>query len=102
MHQESRAVTGNYHTVWDNSTESLHLILGQVNRNKSKTVGKHGDVVKKLLRKCVSEGLMHVAAWYHGTLGSIGQNPNRATFRCTLRQNVCEISTVKKFYSLEK
>jgi len=45
--QESRAVTGNYHTVWDNSTESLHLILGQVNRNKSKTIGKHGDVVKK-------------------------------------------------------
>jgi len=30
---------------------------------------KHGEVVKKTLCKCISEGLMHVAAWYHGTPG---------------------------------
>jgi len=46
MQQESRAVTGNYHTVWDNSTESLHLILGHLNRNKSKIIDKHGTLSK--------------------------------------------------------
>ena len=78
-----KAVLSHYHTVWDNSTENLHLILGQVNRNKSKTIGKHGDVIKKLLYKCIIKGLMHVAARYHGTLGSIGQTSNAAKFRCT-------------------
>ena len=36
--------------------------------NNSETIGKHGEVVKKTLYKCISKGLMHVAAWYHGTL----------------------------------
>jgi len=26
-----------------------------------------GEVVERPLCKCISEGLMHVAAWYHGT-----------------------------------
>jgi len=26
-----------------------------------------GEVVEKPLYKCTAEGLMHVAAWYHGT-----------------------------------
>jgi len=42
-----------------------------------------GTLSKKLLYKCISKGLMHVTAWYHGTLGSIAQNPNAAKFRCT-------------------
>ena len=28
-----------------------------------------GEVVEKPLFKCINEGLMHVAAWYHGTPG---------------------------------
>jgi len=35
-------------------------------RNKSKTIGKQEEVVAKPLHKCISEGLMYVAAWYHG------------------------------------
>ena len=42
-----------------------------VNRNNTRTIGKHGEIVEKPLYKCISEGLMHVAAWYHGTAGSI-------------------------------
>jgi len=38
-----------------------------VNRNNTKTIGKHGEVVEKPLYKCISEGLMQVAAWFHGT-----------------------------------
>jgi len=40
-----------------------------VNRKNTKTIGKHGQVVEKQLYKCISEVLMHVAAWYHGTPG---------------------------------
>jgi len=40
-----------------------------VNRKNTKTFGKHGEVVKKPLYKCIREGLTHVAAWYHGTPG---------------------------------
>jgi len=40
-----------------------------VNKNKSKTIGKHGKVVEKPVYMCINEGLMHVAAWYHGTPG---------------------------------
>jgi len=41
-----------------------------VNRKKNtKTIGKHGEVVEKPLYKCISEGLMHVSAWYHGIPG---------------------------------
>ena len=64
-----------------------------MNRNKPKTIGKHGEVGEKTLYKCISEGLMHVAPWYHGTpdqcsgnsgnKASIGQTPNAAKFRCT-------------------
>jgi len=37
-----------------------------VNKNNTKTIGQHGEFVEKTLYKCISEGLMHVAAWYHG------------------------------------
>ena len=41
-----------------------------MNRKNTKTIREHGEVVeKKTLYKCISEGLMHVAAWYHGTPG---------------------------------
>jgi len=40
-----------------------------LNRNNTETIGKHGKVVEKPLYKCISEGLMHVTAWYHGTPG---------------------------------
>jgi len=40
-----------------------------VNTKNTKTIGKHGEVVEKTLYKCTSEGMMHVAAWYHGTPG---------------------------------
>jgi len=53
-----------------------------VNQKNTKTVGKHGEVVKNhftsgnmhqsfidALYKYISEGLMHVATWYHGTPG---------------------------------
>jgi len=40
-----------------------------LNWNKSKTVGKYGEVVEKPLYNCISERLMHVATWYHGTPG---------------------------------
>jgi len=33
-----------------------------VNRHKSKTIGKHGEIVEKPFHKCISEGSMHVAA----------------------------------------
>jgi len=41
-----------------------------VNRNNSKTIGKHGELVENLLYMCISKELMHVAAWYHETPGS--------------------------------
>jgi len=45
--------------------KKLRLIPGQrKNRNKAKTVDKHAEVIEKPLYKCISEGLMHVAAWY--------------------------------------
>ena len=50
------------------------------------------------INKCISEGLMHVAACYHGSPGpkltkfretvSIGQTTNRANFRCDLTKSV--------------
>jgi len=33
-----------------------------VNRNESKTIRKHRELVEKPLYKCISEGLMHVSA----------------------------------------
>jgi len=69
-----------------------------VNTNNIKTVGKHGEVVEKPLHKCISEGLMHVAAWYHGTPGpnftkirgiSFDRSPpNAANFVVLWRQEV--------------
>jgi len=38
-----------------------------VNRTNTKTIGKRDETVEDPLYKCISEGLMHVAAWYHGT-----------------------------------
>ena len=40
-----------------------------VNRKNTKTIGRHEEIVEKPLYKCISEGLMHVAAWYDGTPG---------------------------------
>ena len=52
---------------------------------------KHQEVFERSLYKCISGGLMHVAAWYHGTPGpkftkfaewvSIGQTPNATKYR---------------------
>jgi len=101
----------------DTWAESVHLYKSSVNsvnrkRNKSKTIGKHGEVVEKPLYKSISEGLMHVAAY------SITGPPNQSSrnsgskFRLarpltrpnsvTLRQKVCEISLVEKLCSSEK
>jgi len=79
-----------------------------VNRNKSRTISKHGEVVEKPLNKCTSEELMH-AAWYHGTPGPSSRNSgNKFRLAPTLpnfvafRQIVCEISVVEKFCFPEK
>jgi len=47
----------------------LNLRATQWIWNNAKTVGKHVEVVEKPLYKCISEGLIHVAAWYHGNPG---------------------------------
>jgi len=47
-----------------------------VNRKNTKTIGKHRKVVEKttLAYKCISEGRMRVAAWYHGTPDQSSRN----------------------------
>jgi len=85
-----------------------------VNRNNTKTIGKHGVAVEKPLYKRISEGLMHVAAWGLGLSWdpgpkftklreyvSNGQTLTLPNF-VALRPKVCEISVVQKFYSPEK
>ena len=79
-----------------------------MNRNKTKTIGKHGVAVEKALYKRISEGLMHVAAWELGLSRdpgpkftklreyvSIGQTLTLPNF-VALRQKVCEISVAEK------
>jgi len=59
----------------DTCTESLYLILWQ--RSEHKQVKKYQqtqEVVEKPFYKCISEGLMHVAAWYHGTQDQSSRN----------------------------
>jgi len=37
----------------------------------AKTIGKHGEVAEEPINYMyISEGLNHVAAWYHGTPGA--------------------------------
>ena len=72
--QEGRAVAGNHRAMQGTCrpTESLHLVHSSgnaVNRKNIKTIGKHKEVVEKPLYKRISEGLMHVAEWHHGTPG---------------------------------
>jgi len=45
-----------------------------VNRKNTKTIGKHWKVVEKPLYNSINEGLIHVAAWYHGTPDKSTQN----------------------------
>jgi len=67
--QEGRAVAGNHRAMWGTCKESLHLNLSNtVNRRNTETIGKHGEVVEIPPYKFISEGLAHVAAWYHRTL----------------------------------
>jgi len=87
------------------NTVSTQSSGNEVNIKNIKTIGKHGEVVEKPLYKCISERLMHVAAWYHGTLGQSSRN-SKNKFRLTrlptlpnfvaLRQKVCEISVMEK------
>ena len=81
-----------------------------MNRNKSKTIsnGKHGEFVKKTLYRCISEGLMHVAAWYHGTPDQSSRNSGNkfplaiaVKFRCAPTK-MCDISLEEEFCSPEK
>ena len=63
--KHSRILQNNFVLTWNHG-----LILGNaVNKNKStcKTIGKHGEIVEKPIYKCISDRLMYVAAWYHGT-----------------------------------
>jgi len=55
------------------------------------------EVVGKPLYTCISEGLMHIAAEYHGTPEKVheicakvssGQTHNAAKFRCASRKRV--------------
>ena len=79
-----------------------------MNRNKFKTISKHGRLSRY---KCTSEGLMHVAAWYHMDPGpkftKFGEKcrlarPITLPNFVALRQKVCDISAVEKFCSAEK
>jgi len=63
-----------------------------------------GKLWKKTLYKCITEGLMHVNVWYHGTPGSkstkfaymsIGQTHNAAKFRCAPTKSVRDIRCEK-------
>jgi len=61
--QEGRAVAGNYRAMRGTCTESFRLSSGNaVNRNNTKTIGKHEEVVDTPLYKCTSEVLIHLAA----------------------------------------
>jgi len=44
-----------------------HIANVNVSSRSLKTIGKHRELVEKPSCKCTSEGLMHVAVWYHGT-----------------------------------
>jgi len=70
-------------------------------------------VAQKLLYKCISEALMHVAAWYHGThrpkftkfmqgVSFDWPDPLTQPNFVAIRQKVCEVSLVGKFFFPKK
>ena len=71
------------------------------NRKNTKAIDKHKKIVENPLYKCTSEGLIYVAAWYHGTPGpkftkfgeqvSFGQIPKVAKFRRAPTKSVRDI-----------
>ena len=73
-----------------------------MNRNNTKTIGKHGVAVEKPIYKRISEGLMHVAAWglglswhlqtkVHETIRFDWPDPNIAKFRRAATKSVRDI-----------
>ena len=62
-----------------------------------------GRYLNQVADKCISEGPMHVAAWYRGTRGpnfiKIGQTPNAAKFHFAPTRSVRDIRCLKSVLS---
>jgi len=59
-----------YRQTTDRQTDGRAIAYSEREREftfANKTIGRYGEVVEKPLYKCIREGLMHVAAWHHGT-----------------------------------
>jgi len=67
-----------------------------VNRKNTKSdIGKHREVVEKPLYKCISERLMHVVAWYHGT-------PDRSSGNLGNKYRLARPVTLPNFVALRQ
>jgi len=110
LKQEGRAVAGYYRAMRSTCTENLHLQLqfsgNAVNKNNTKTISKHQELVEKPLYKCISEGLIRAQ---HGITGlpiqlkftkfdkfRLASLLNAFKF-CRTPTKVCETSVVKNF-----
>jgi len=57
--------------LWLNGRPSQLLLRSCTNGRP--TIRNHREVVEKPLYKCTSEGMRHVAVWYHGIPGPISK-----------------------------